>query len=70
MSSYYWFMRKFSARTSSVDLIDRTVAEIHFRIEQMEAVLAGCSAKDLRAAQSRSVSSSCGRAMKSQTNPL
>src|SRR5882762_1178410 len=46
--------------------ISRTVARIHFRIEQMEAVLAGCARKDFRAVQSRSVSSSWVRAMKSQ----
>ena len=44
----------------------RAIAINHFRIEQMEAVLEGASMKLLSAVQSRSVSSSGVRAMKSQ----
>ena len=50
----------------SYNLIVIVIAKIHFRIEQMEAVLEGWSMKLLRAVQSRPVSSSEERAMKSQ----
>jgi hypothetical protein len=60
---FFWRRKAENAINGTSVIVARVILVIHFRIEQMEAVLEGWSMKLLSAVQSRSVSSSRLRAM-------